>query len=215
MAATRRKVNKPTRPDCGPVCAGAVLAGGRSTRMGRNKALLRLAGEALWRRQKRILAEAGIKPVLIVQARGQRALCADVLRDSVRNAGPLAGLHAALTASPRPWIAIVAVDMPLLDAAWFRELAKLCRPGRGAIVRTTEGYEPLAAIYPKEALVEVAARLQRRELSLQSCIGALVKRRRLAVHQAQPADLARLSNWNSPSDLRLVPPPRIELGSHV
>lgn len=198
-----------------PAFAGAVLAGGQSRRMGRNKALLRLAGEPLWRRQLRLLREAGAQPVLLVQAPGQRALRRDVLRDTVRDAGPLAGLHAALTACPAPLLAVLAVDLPALDAAWLARLAAQARPGRGVVLKTARGYEPLAALYPREALPEIAARLARRDLSLQACIAALVRRRRLRVLRATPADEARLANWNTPADRRLAPPPRIELGSHV
>jgi len=181
--------------------AGAVLAGGKSSRMGRNKALLRIDGEALWRRQLRVLQEAGADPVWLVQAPGQRALTRGVLRDSVPNAGPLAGLHAALSQCSSGHVAVVAVDLPYIEPVWFTRLAKLCAPGIGGVARTRDGYEPLAAIYPREALAEAETRLKEGEFVLQTLLQALVRSRRMRVLRLKIAQLRPLANWNSPGDI--------------
>src|SRR5688572_12672293 len=96
--------------------AGAVLAGGESRRMGSDKALLRLGGEALWRRQVRVLRRAGAEPVAVIRREGQAGLGrgAKVLQDMFIGAGPLAGLHAALAAAEGSWVAVLAVDMPAM-----------------------------------------------------------------------------------------------------
>ena len=181
--------------------AGAVLAGGKSSRMGRNKALLRVGGEPLWQRQMRVLKEAGARPVWLVQAPGQRALAPGVLRDTVRDAGPLAGLHAALAQCRRGHLAVVAVDLPQIDPGWFSRLAGLCAPGIGAVARIRLGYEPLAAIYPEESLAEAAARLAGREFSLQEFVAALVRKRQMRVLRVDSAAHRQLANWNAPGDI--------------
>ena len=207
--------------------SGAVLAGGKSSRMGRNKALLRIDGEPLWRRQLRILKESGADPVWLVQAPGQPALTRGVLRDTVREAGPIAGLHAAFlaieppgvrpdilrsparerrdkTSKRRTHLAVVAVDLPHLEPAWFTRLAKLCAPGIGAVARTPDSYEPLAAIYPHEALAEVESRLNEGALALQELIAALVRSRRMRVLPLKAAECRQLANWNMPTDIGQV-----------
>ena len=181
--------------------AGAVLAGGKSSRMGRNKALLRVGGEPLWHRQMRVLKEAGARPVWLVQAPGQRALAPGVLRDTVRDAGPLAGLHAALAQCRSRHLAILAVDLPQIDRAWFARLASHCMPGTGVVARTRAGYEPLAAIYPCEIITEVDTRLSRGKFALQELVGMLVRSKRLRVLRLKSADHWQLANWNTPSDL--------------
>lgn len=180
--------------------AGAVLAGGKSRRMGRNKARLVVDGDPLWCRQMRVLREAGASSVRLVQAPGQRALTRGVLRDNVRNAGPLAGLHAALQATRVTHLAVVAVDMPRIDAGWFTWLAKHCTLSRGAIVRVAHGYEPLAAIYPRAALAEVEARLSRGEFSLQEFVQALVRKKQMKTLRLPATDQRKISNWNTPQD---------------
>jgi len=181
---------------------GAVLAGGDSQRMGSDKAELVIGGEPLWRRQVRVLREAGADPVFLVRKPGQSAPGGiEVRRDRVDGAGPLAGLEAALNSSLAPWVAVLAVDMPGIDAAWFRELRRLCRPGVGAMARHSQACEPLAAIYPIEALAEVGARLERRELSLQRLALALAAAGRMTLVPISDAEAARTVSLNTAEQL--------------
>lgn len=184
--------------------------------MGCDKAQLHVDGLPLWKRQMNVLRMAGERPVRLVQACGQRALGpAVVVRDQFADAGPLAGLHAALLAGEASWVAVVAVDMPALTPSWFRRLFALCGPGFGAVVRTENGYEPLAAIYPRDALPEIEARLHRRQLSLRDCVATLVNDGRLRAICSTTEDAAQLLNWNTPADRELVPPPGLEPGYTV
>jgi molybdopterin-guanine dinucleotide biosynthesis protein A len=168
--------------------------------MGRDKAMLCWKGEPLWLRQKRVLLESGARPVTVVRKRSQPALGGEarLLYDTVDDAGPLAGLHAALSACPTDLIAVLAVDMPQMDAAWFRWLSGFCRPGLGAAVRIPAGFEPLAAIYPREALATVTSHLRLPDLSLQHLVTALVQAQRMVGVPLAASDRHRLLNWNTP-----------------
>ncbi len=183
---------------------GAVLAGGEARRMGRNKALFRVDGEPLWRRQVRVLREAGADSVVVVRREGHRSLGRDVpqVHDRFPDAGPLAGVEAALTGAHADWVAVLAVDMPAVEASWFEGLRKFCGAGVGAVARHAGGYEPLAAIYPREALQLVTARLERGEGSMQALVIALVRVRRLRVVNLKSSDLWQMENWNTPGDRR-------------
>jgi|GEM_PF-442287 len=153
---------------------GVVLAGGLSQRLGRDKAEVSLHGEPLWRRQLGVLRAAGAMETVIVRRPGQTAPPGVACwRDSVVDVGPLGGLYAALVPQSAPWVAVLAVDMPGIDAAWFRWLAGFCHPGVGAMARHDAACEPLAAIYPAEALAEIQAHLDRQDYSLQRLAAAL------------------------------------------
>lgn len=184
---------------------GAVLAGGQSRRMGRDKALLLLEGEPLWQRQVRVLRAAGARVVGVVRQRAQPPLtlppAIPVWHDAVIGAGPLAGLHAALSNCATGWLAVLATDMPRIDADWFRWLGGFCHPGGGAMVRHPGGHEPLAAIYPRAALAEVTRRLERGLRSLQPLADALVAGGQLTGVELPPADMWRVANWNTPAEL--------------
>jgi molybdopterin-guanine dinucleotide biosynthesis protein A len=187
---------------------GAVLAGGHSRRMGRDKSLLEIDGQPLWRHQVAVLGAAGCVSVGVVRRPDQAPLPLPpgipLWVDSVLNAGPLAGLHAALLACRTDLLVVVAVDLPRLDPAWFDWLASSCGPGRGAIARHPGGeYEPLAAIYPRAALVGVTARLHGLDLSLQSLAAALVACGQLAAIHLPAGRANVLANWNTPADAAL------------
>jgi len=170
--------------------------------MGSDKMNLEIAGEPLWLRQTRVLREAGAERVLLVRRPGQAVPDGIAVgRDRYMDSGPLAGLHAALLGAADPWVAVLAVDMPGIDAAWFRWLGSFCRPGTGAVVRQADGFEPLAAIYPRKALPEITARLQRRDLSLQGLAGSLAQAGRLHVLAVPANSAARTANLNTPLEI--------------
>ncbi len=181
---------------------GTVLAGGESRRMGRDKAMLSRNGETLWLRQRRVLGECGADPVTLVRRRGQPPIGGQeyLLYDTMDGVGPLAGLHAALLACRTDLLAVLAVDMPQVDAAWFRWLGGFCRPGLGAVVRTAAGFEPLSAIYPCEALATVVSRLDSDDRSLQHLVLALVGAQRLAAVPLPAGRKNCITNLNTKDD---------------
>lgn len=141
---------------------GVVLAGGESRRMGRDKAFLEADGEPLWKRQVGVLRDAGAGRVVLIRRRGQDPVAYDDCHfDVFTGCGPLAGIHAALEIGGHPHVGVLAVDMPGIDAAWFGWLGGFCKAGVGAVARGDRALEPLAAIYPAEALPEAALRLER------------------------------------------------------
>lgn len=187
----------------GAPLAGVVLAGGRSTRMGRDKARLRIRGTELWRRQIRVLEQAGARPLALALRPRQRSYGwrGGEIRDAAAGTGPMGALAAALSFSKSPWVAVLAVDLPRVDAAWFRRLRRKCQPGVGAVVRGPDGFEPLAAIYPSTARRLCLAHLGKGRLSLQTLLGSLVRRRLMVVLPLRAGDRRRLTNWNTPKDL--------------
>jgi molybdopterin-guanine dinucleotide biosynthesis protein A len=178
---------------------GVVLAGGESRRMGRDKALVEVDGQPLWRRQVAVLRDAGAERVVVVRRRGQESIdYPDCQFDVFQDSGPLAGIHAALGIGSYPLIAVLAVDMPGIDAAWFCWLQASSQPGGGAVASGGDGLEPLAALYPASSLAEVEARLRRRELSVQSLARSLAASGLVSIVEAPAAYAGRLASLNAP-----------------
>ena len=100
-----------------------MLAGGESSRMGRNKAMLPFGTGRLIDHMVRILTEYGCSPVVVSgEVEGQRCIA-----DLIPHAGPVAGIHAVLHMAiqengPGVWF-FVPVDMPLLTSALLARLA--------------------------------------------------------------------------------------------
>lgn len=97
--------------------AGAVLAGGASTRMGRPKAFIEIDGTTLLDRAVTALTEAGIEPVVVVggDAAAIEAAGHVFIPDAHPGEGPLGGVITALGATDREVVVILACD--LLDAS--------------------------------------------------------------------------------------------------
>jgi molybdenum cofactor guanylyltransferase len=99
---------------------GVILAGGRSRRMERDKALLQWQGRTLLDHAIARFQEAGCARAIVS---GDRPEYNGVL-DTYPDSGPLGGLHAAALACPGRRLVVMAVDMPRLPAEWLRLLAQ-------------------------------------------------------------------------------------------
>jgi len=130
--------------------SATVLAGGRSSRMGTDKAFLRLGNDLLIERQLRCLRESGAAEVLIsgrAEADYSR-FGATVVRDDFPQSGPLAGVAAALRASSSSLLFVLAVDMPRMTPAMILKILSRCENGAGCVPFDDHGFQPLGAAYP-------------------------------------------------------------------
>lgn len=129
---------------------GAVLAGGKSSRFGRNKALEYFGGERLIDRSVRLIS-GWCNPVLVVCQRPEEyfGVSADLVSDIAPGKGPLMGLYTALLFTPNEWVFIRAVDMPFLVKDLAEFLIKKAFEGKSdVVIPIREGeYEPLCACY--------------------------------------------------------------------
>jgi molybdopterin-guanine dinucleotide biosynthesis protein A len=156
-----------------PALAGVVLCGGRSLRMGVDKATLEVGGTTLLARAIARLTDA-CDPVLI--APGALRLDIEAQRlvpDALPDAGPLGGIVAALDRSPHSLLAVVAVDMPWLDPALLRFLAGRVGDHDVAVCETQRGAEPLHAVYSRSALPIAEAALHSPDRSVRGVITRL------------------------------------------
>ena len=182
-------------------CFGAVLAGGQSRRMGADKAALAIDGVPLWRRQLRVLRDAGVSDPVLVRGPGQPAPeGVRILRDLHPGIGPMGGLHAALAAAGDAPLALLAVDMPGIGPDWFAWLLGHCGDGTGAMARHALGCEPLAAVYPPSALPLVDEAVSRGDYSLQRLAVALAGSGRMRLVDLGPAEVDRVRSVNTPLD---------------
>jgi molybdopterin-guanine dinucleotide biosynthesis protein A len=186
-------------------CAGIVLAGGRSTRMGRDKALLVMAGETLVaravRRLRAVCAETAV-------ADGGRRLLAGVesLPDGP-GAGPAAGILGAAARFPGRPLLVVACDLPDLPIALLAALAQAPAPEALVVPRWAGGIEPLCARYGASALAALARRVEAGEMALHP----LAESPGVAVRFLEGGELAAFGdpavlfhNLNRPEDLEGV-----------
>lgn len=183
---------------------GVLLAGGRSTRMGEDKARLPhpVSGRSLVVHQWTLLREATGRPPLLSVRSGADypeipAGLPRVFDDGAR--GPLAALHAALAASDAPFLLALAVDMPGVTNNELRQLLAAARDSTGVVAAgPAAGLEPLLALYPRKAALDAATMLLAADkLALRGLVDLGLRDGWL-----RPlADLApgALQNWNTPA----------------
>jgi molybdenum cofactor guanylyltransferase len=144
--------------------AGAVLAGGKSRRFGRNKALENFRGQSLIARA--IESLQGIcRPVMVI-ANDLLPYCqvrAMLIQDFLPHQGPLGGIYSALLFSPHEWVLTKATDMPFLVPALV-DLLLARRQGADVVVPVLrERYEPLLALYSWRCLPHIGEALEKEE----------------------------------------------------
>lgn len=183
--------------------SGAIFAGGRSSRMGRDKAFLTIDGQTLIARQAALLRGLGASELIISGRPDVDYGISDarIVYDPVKDAGPLAGLVAVLSAARHAWVLVVAVDLPKLDAAFLNRLLALGGGRTGVVPHGPRGHEPLAALYPRALLPEAEAALQRGDYALHTLVERAEKNPLVTQFELKPADLNALANCNTPDDL--------------
>jgi len=128
-----------------------VLAGGKSTRMGKDKAFLEFKGRILLARALE-LAAAAAEDVRIVGDPMKFAAFGRVIEDIYRERGPLGGIHAALKSSPTELNLMLAVDLPFVERSFLKYLVSVARDAKVVVTvpRANDGLQPLCAVYRRE-----------------------------------------------------------------
>jgi molybdopterin-guanine dinucleotide biosynthesis protein A len=179
-----------------------VLCGGRSTRMGRDKASLPFGSETLLGRVARILLPV-VEEVLVVGRRGQALPPLPdgvrVVHDDVEDQGPLGGLVPALRATSADAVYVTGCDVPFLEPAIVGFLFDRL-DGHDVVVPRAEGFtQPLSAVY-RAAVLPTLERLfaagRRRPVHLFDEVDTSVVEED-ALRAVDP-ELATLANLNTP-----------------
>jgi len=151
------------------LCSGAILAGGASSRMGANKALLQIHGEPLISRVAKTLSACpAVAEILLItnNPSDYEFLHLPSFPDRQPGKGPLGGIYTALSHAKFSRVLVVACDMPLITPAL---LDHLCRQSSGVDVCVTEskqGLEPLCAVYAKSCLPVIEKQLRDNRLKV-------------------------------------------------
>jgi molybdopterin-guanine dinucleotide biosynthesis protein A len=194
-----------------------LLAGGRSRRMGQDKVWLALDGVSLVERVvRRVLPVAGEilfsasapEPfAALVSALREQGVPARVVTDRFPGAGPLAGIHAGLTAARHDLLLALAADIPFVNLALIEQMIGLAS-GFDAVVphvpHPTTGeltWEPLHALYRRSCLPAIETRLAAGERQV-LCFYPDIRTRSVTVEEIACCDPDGLSflNVNTPED---------------
>ncbi|HEX2991014.1 MAG TPA: molybdenum cofactor guanylyltransferase [Anaerolineales bacterium] len=176
-----------------------IQAGGRSSRMGEDKALKPFLGRPLIQRVVDRLSPVADEVIVTTNRPEDYAfLGLRLLPDLKPDRGPLGGLYTAIASASHPLVAVVACDMPFASALLIEASARLMDREEADVIiaRTEEGYEPFHALYRRETcLPAIEAAIQADQWKVIAWFPH-VKVRILTTDEIQQYDPAGLAFWN-------------------
>jgi molybdopterin-guanine dinucleotide biosynthesis protein A len=183
---------------------GALLCGGRSSRMGRDKAFLEVDRQPLWRLQlAKLRAVCG--EVVVCGSTSQRWFFEpEGVRfeaDAAADLGPLSGIARALESVQATHVLVLAVDMPKMSERYLCRLREAAGPSYGVVPERAGAFEGLCAVYPANMYPLVLEQLSGSDRSLQALVRSGVERNLLRPFSLADSELGLFENWNTPSDL--------------
>ena len=184
----------------------AILAGGKSVRMGRDKTEMTWRGASVLETLCREAMKSGAQVLVVGREPPQNWPLENVtfLPDETPHSGPLGGLQSALRfAQNREYsrALCIACDMPLLDAeafSWLLKKSEIADVPHGVVARRGENLEPLFAIYATRVLPLIEKRLRENRRSLRG----LIERGDFMAVEAPPEIEVKLVNLNTPEAWR-------------
>lgn len=183
--------------------SAALLAGGESRRMGKDKATLLFRGRPLWWIQLKLLRKLEPMEILVSARKDPSWRPTDVqfVSDDPPSRGPLSGLTAAIARIQTGHLLALAIDLPFMTVNYLRAISHNIEPGRGVLPMIGDRAEPLAAIYPADAHVDLVGALSGNDRSLQTLTNKLVKGGKLRVFPVSKKEVRLFRNLNAPTDL--------------
>lgn len=198
---------------------GVLLCGGRSRRMGTDKAFLLNCGVPLWQCQLEKLVLAGIAKCLIACRKEQalekvaRSWLADqgvasemvydpATVDAGKGQGPAGAIIRCLNRSPKGML-LLAIDLPWISPNLLDKILETgLRIGRGCVVQGPNGWEPMVGFYHPVMLPQLdEAVINPKQKPLRDVLGDCVREGKAEMLALDDDVVQQLVNWNSPSDI--------------
>ncbi|MFB0556988.1 MAG: molybdenum cofactor guanylyltransferase, partial [Dehalococcoidia bacterium] len=183
-----------------------ILAGGKSSRLGRSKALQVIEGKSLSQWVVDHLAILSTE-IIIATAHGEAIPCSSAVRiktvaDIYPEKGPLGGIYSGLIASSSSRAIVVGCDTPFLSIGLLEYMTQICSNFDVIVPQIKNKLEPLCAVYSKNCLAPIQELLEQDERRIRKLF-SMVKVKYVEEDEINSFDPEHLSffNINSQADL--------------
>lgn len=152
-------------------CTAAILCGGKSSRMGFDKALMTLGGESLLKRCYEGLEQLFEQVVLVSNSRekltsGGEFLSQSIVVDHYQNKGPIGGICTVLEETAAPYIFVMACDMPKPNLNLILRMYREIQDAQIVLCEHSGGVEPLFAFYHRSCLPVFKQQIEENQLQI-------------------------------------------------
>ncbi len=147
--------------------SGVILAGGKSSRYGKNKALVKIDGISLIERVIQVMGGLFQDLIIITNTPDEYAhLGLPMYEDLIKGLGPIGGIYTALSSIPNEAGFFVACDMPLLSRELIHHMVKERGDSDVVVPRISGMMETLYALYGKGCLSSIKRQIDLREYQI-------------------------------------------------
>jgi len=182
---------------------GIVLAGGKSSRLGQDKAFVRLGGRSMLERITEVLSQVFDRIIIVTCTTLKHPRPGiTVIQDIIPGCGPLGGIYTGLKRSPSQYSFITACDLPFIRPSLINYMLEGLKDYDVIVPRVGERLEPLHAIYSKNCIAHIEKQLHAGPFKVTGFFPR-VKVREISREEIERFDPGMLSffNINTPSDL--------------
>jgi molybdopterin-guanine dinucleotide biosynthesis protein A len=135
-----------------PIISAAVMAGGKSKRLGQNKALMQINGSKVVEGVLNTVSPFVQKVKIITNSPEEYDwLDIETAKDIRPGCGPLSGIHSAISLSSSEYVLVVSCDIPLVASKQIEQLVSSCR-GHDITIFKHKNFEPLCAVYRRSCI---------------------------------------------------------------
>jgi len=183
-----------------------ILAGGNSIRMGQNKAFIQIDGVPIITRIHSLFKELFEEVIIVTNQKDLfKNFCSSVYTDLLPDKGALGGLYTGLFFSSFEYSFCVACDMPFINRSLLEFLIRQTKDEDALVPRTSDGLQPLHAIYSKRCLDAIRRVIDRGKYKITDFYD------RVRVRIIEESDFLHLDplresfmNVNTPEELLLI-----------
>ncbi|MDX8338341.1 molybdenum cofactor guanylyltransferase [Draconibacterium sp. IB214405] len=147
-----------------------ILAGGKSKRMGTDKALLELDGETLLQRSINLCKPFSSELLISSNHQSHTTFGYRVVEDEIKNCGPIGGIYSCLKQSSNDWNLVLSVDAAYVDSNFLEFLLSNTGDSDAVVPFTEKGAEPLIALYNKSMCPTMEIKLKSGDYRMQNLL---------------------------------------------
>ena len=178
---------------------GLILAGGKSSRFGQDKALVQYDGITFLERAANLLNSLNLKPVIITRQGNKYSIPKSILiYDKLPGQGPLGGIYTAMTIFQKTTFLVLTCDMPLMTASPLLDLiSRHAQDQEITLFSVRHQWQPFPGVYSPAIIDRLRQQLLKNDLSMHALLKKSFKKK-IIVWSNDPAEF---SNVNQKEDL--------------